>query len=53
MARDLGFDDPAEIYGKTDSELFGEEFGQRTRFDDLHVMGTGPADHLENREPPP
>lgn len=41
MALDLGFDDPAEIVGKTDRELFGDEFGSKTMMDDLHVMETG------------
>lgn len=41
MARDLGFNDPAEIIGKTDIELFGEEFGRKTRIDDLQVMESG------------
>ena len=41
MAIDLGFSDPAEIYGKTDVELFGEELGRRTMKDDLQVMETG------------
>lgn len=41
MALDLGFSDPAEIYGKTDIELFGEEFGSRTLIDDLRVMEIG------------
>ena len=27
MAQDLGFADPSELIGKTDSDLFGEEFG--------------------------
>lgn len=41
MAQDLGFSDPAELVGKTDIDLFGEAFGQRTRLDDLRVMETG------------
>jgi diguanylate cyclase (GGDEF)-like protein/PAS domain S-box-containing protein len=40
MATSLGFADPAELIGKTDIELFGEEFGRRTRHDDLRVMET-------------
>ena len=28
MAQDFGFSDPAELVGKTDIDLFGEEFGQ-------------------------
>jgi diguanylate cyclase (GGDEF)-like protein/PAS domain S-box-containing protein len=41
MAQDLGFSDPAELVGKTDIDLFGEAFGQRTRLDDLRVMESG------------
>jgi diguanylate cyclase (GGDEF)-like protein/PAS domain S-box-containing protein len=40
MAFDLGYADPAEIIGKTDLELFGEEFGKKTMIDDLQVMET-------------
>ncbi len=41
MAIDLGYNDPAGIYGKTDVELFGEELGRRTIKDDLQIMETG------------
>ncbi len=41
MASDLGYDDQAKIYGKTDIELFGEEFGKKTIIDDQQVMETG------------
>lgn len=41
MADSLGISDPAELIGKTDTELFGEEFGAQTRIDDLQVMQTG------------
>jgi diguanylate cyclase (GGDEF)-like protein/PAS domain S-box-containing protein len=41
MALDLGYSEPAQIIGKTDEELFGDEFGQKTMIDDLHVMETG------------
>ncbi|MBN1303544.1 MAG: GGDEF domain-containing protein [Anaerolineales bacterium] len=41
MAIDLGFNDPSEMIGKTDQDLYGEEFGQRTLIDDLQVMETG------------
>lgn len=41
MALDLGFSNSEAIYGKTDIELFGEEFGQKTLQDDLQVMETG------------
>jgi diguanylate cyclase (GGDEF)-like protein len=40
MALDLGFQSQAEIYGKTDIELFGEEFGRRTMVDDTRIMET-------------
>jgi len=40
MARDLGYADPAELVGKTDVELFGPEFGERTMLDDSRVMET-------------
>lgn len=38
MARDLGYADPSELVGKTDVELFGQEFGQRTMLDDSRIM---------------
>lgn len=41
MALTLNVDDPAEIYGKTDIELFGEEFGGKTMQDDLDVINNG------------
>jgi diguanylate cyclase (GGDEF)-like protein/PAS domain S-box-containing protein len=41
MAMSLNVADPAEIYGKTDIELFGKEFGEKTMQDDLIVMETG------------
>ena len=41
MAENLGLSSPAEIYGKTDIELFGKEFGEKTMQDDLEVMETG------------
>ena len=40
MAQDLGFADPSDLIGKTDVDLFGEEFGRATRQDDLRIMGT-------------
>ena len=40
MALDLGFPDQEQIYGKTDIELFGREFGKRTMVDDLKIMET-------------
>jgi diguanylate cyclase (GGDEF)-like protein/PAS domain S-box-containing protein len=41
MAIDLGYSDPEELIGKTDDDMFGEEFGQKTMIDDLWVMETG------------
>ena len=43
MASDLGIKDPSKIYGKTDIELFGEDFGQKTILDDIQVMESGQA----------
>ncbi|HEY5482338.1 MAG TPA: PAS domain-containing protein, partial [Propionibacteriaceae bacterium] len=40
MARDLGYADPAELVGKTDVDLFGQEFAERTMLDDSRVMET-------------
>jgi diguanylate cyclase (GGDEF)-like protein/PAS domain S-box-containing protein len=41
MAQSLGFSDPADVFGKTDIDLYGEAFGQATRLDDIRVMETG------------
>ena len=41
MSNDLGFENPEEIYGKTDIDLFGEEYGSKTIIDDRQVMDTG------------
>jgi diguanylate cyclase (GGDEF)-like protein/PAS domain S-box-containing protein len=41
MANSLGFQHPDELVGKNDVELFGQEFGERTRMEDLRVMETG------------
>jgi diguanylate cyclase (GGDEF)-like protein/PAS domain S-box-containing protein len=41
MSMDLGFDDPAELVGKTDIDLFGREFGQQTIAEELQMMETG------------
>lgn len=41
MALTLNVDDPTEIYGKTDIDLFGEEFGRKTMQDDLDVINKG------------
>lgn len=41
MALSLKISDPTEVYGKTDVELFGAEFGEKTLQDDLQVMESG------------
>lgn len=41
LADSLGFATLEEIYGKTDIDLFGEEFGGKTMLDDLEVMESG------------
>lgn len=41
MAMTNGLTDPKEIIGKTDTDLYGEEFGHKTSVDDLHLMDTG------------
>lgn len=38
MADSLGFTDVSELVGKTDIDLFGESFGQRTFMEDLRIM---------------
>ncbi len=38
MAQNLGFADASELVGKTDVDLFGESFGQRTFLEDLRIM---------------
>jgi diguanylate cyclase (GGDEF)-like protein/PAS domain S-box-containing protein len=40
MAEDLGFADPSELVGKTDVDLFGDDFGLGTRRDDERIMET-------------
>lgn len=41
MADNLGYFDAAELIGKTDVDLFGESFGQRTILEDLRIMESG------------
>lgn len=41
LADSLGYLDLHDIYGKTDIDLFGEEFGRKTMLDDLEVMESG------------
>jgi diguanylate cyclase (GGDEF)-like protein/PAS domain S-box-containing protein len=38
MADNLGFKDVSELVGKTDIDLFGEAFGQRTFMEDRRIM---------------
>ena len=40
MALDLGHADPQELIGRTDIELFGQEFGEMTMLDDTRIMET-------------
>jgi PAS domain S-box-containing protein len=40
MLQDLNLDDVSQIKGKTDVELFGEEFGRKTLDEDLQLMET-------------
>ena len=41
MALDVGFSDPHALTGKTDRDLFGADFAEKTLLDDLRVMETG------------
>ncbi len=41
MALRLGYADPAELAGKTDTDLFGETFGQRTYIEERRIMESG------------
>jgi diguanylate cyclase (GGDEF)-like protein/PAS domain S-box-containing protein len=41
MMQDLNLDEMSQAIGKTDVELFGEEFGRKTLADDEHIMATG------------
>jgi diguanylate cyclase (GGDEF)-like protein/PAS domain S-box-containing protein len=41
MALRLGYADPDELIGKTDIELFGEAFGQRTYIEERRIMESG------------
>ena len=41
MAITNGLDSPEQLIGKTDIDLYGEEFGKKTEIDDLHVMDSG------------
>lgn len=57
MAHNLGFSEPSELVGKTDIDLFGESFGQRTFMEDVRIMesdepiiGLVESRRLENSE---
>jgi diguanylate cyclase (GGDEF)-like protein/PAS domain S-box-containing protein len=41
MAQSLGFEDPADLIGKTDVELFGPAFGRLKRAEEVRIMETG------------
>jgi len=41
MAQSLGFEDSAELIGKTDVELYGTAFGRITRAEEVRIMETG------------
>jgi diguanylate cyclase (GGDEF)-like protein/PAS domain S-box-containing protein len=41
MAQRLGYDDPDDLKGKTDVDLFGEVFGRRTYIEERRVMESG------------
>ena len=43
MAKRLGFDDPDELTGMTDVDLFGDVFGQRTYIEERRIMESGEA----------
>ncbi len=54
MAIDLGYENPQDMAGKTDRDLFGKEFADKTTIDDLRVMETGRpiVGMIENRRKP-
>jgi two-component system, sensor histidine kinase and response regulator len=41
MFNDLNLEDMQQVIGKTDVDLFGEEFGSKTLAEDLQLIGTG------------
>jgi len=41
MMRDLNLDEMSQAIGKTDVDLFGEEFGRKTLAEDQRIMATG------------
>ena len=38
---DLKFEDMNQVIGKTEVDLFGEEFGRKTLESELHLMAIG------------
>ncbi|NLF52613.1 MAG: GGDEF domain-containing protein [Leptolinea sp.] len=54
LANSLGIQNMDEIIGKTDVELFGEEFGEKTRAEEQRIMETGEPviGHVENFDRP-
>jgi diguanylate cyclase (GGDEF)-like protein/PAS domain S-box-containing protein len=43
MAQRLGYTDPDELTGKSDVDLFGDAFGQRTYIEERRIMESGEA----------
>ncbi|MBN1267874.1 MAG: GAF domain-containing protein [Anaerolineales bacterium] len=41
LMQNLGLDDTTQILGKTDIDLYGEEFGRKTMEDDQQIIATG------------
>lgn len=41
LMNNLGIEKPEDLIGKTDMELFGPEFGEKTRREEMQVMETG------------
>lgn len=54
MMEDLNLEDESQAVGKTDIELFGEEFAQKTRADEMRILATGEpiVDLIEGRQLP-
>ncbi|GAP20049.1 protein containing PAS domain S-box [Leptolinea tardivitalis] len=41
LANSLGYENPEDLIGKTDTDLFGQEFGEKTRLEEMRIMETG------------
>ncbi len=52
LVQNLGLDDPSQIIGKTDTEVYGQEEGRGSLADDLQVIETGEpmVGRLEKRQ---